>query len=152
MCETVTCRGNPGEMVSCRNPGKLVYSVNPGMLVYWENLGKLVDERIIATNREQMTVCMSACLGNPRRTGKLGEKLETQENRLYEGNCNVCGTATCRGNQEALVSWGCQGEPVSLGNPGKLINWENPGKLVRRRKHCYKTRTDDGMHVIGMCV
>ena len=53
------------------------------------------------------------------------------------------GTATCRGNPEELVSWG---------NQGKLVNWWNPGKLVRRRKHCYKTRTDDGLQIIRMCV
>ena len=74
-------------MVSCRNPGKLVYWVNPGMPVNWENPGKLVRLKNHCYKPRTVTVCMSTCLGNPGRTGKLGEKkLETQENWLYEGN------------------------------------------------------------------
>ena len=128
MCETVTCWGNP-DLVSCKNPGKLVDWVNPGILVNWGNPGKLVilkNHCYKPRTNDGLHVNLS---GEPWRISKLGEKtVETQENWLYEGNRNVCGTATCRGNPEELVSWGNPGKLVNWGNPGKLVNLENPEK------------------------
>ena len=71
----------------------------------WENPEKLVDERIIATNREQMTVCMSTCLGNPRRTGKLEENWKPRKTGYMK-------------ETEMCVELQLVGEPRSTGELG----------------------------------